>query len=146
MDKQSLADLIREAGFRATKPRLLLLEHLRVTKSPQSILEIAEALSDSIDQVTTYRIVEAFKKAGLVREIDLRQGRPLYEIMDSHDHHHVVCVNCDRVEDFTGCESEKLANRALQQTKGFALINSHSLEFFGLCKSCVKQDGTLQTA
>lgn len=143
MKKESLADRIRQAGFRATKSRLLLLEHLHEAQYPQSILEIAAALRSSIDQVTVYRIVDAFKKTGLVREVDFRQGRPLYEIADAQDHHHVVCTNCSRIEDFTGCEAEEIAERALKQTKGFALIKSHSLELFGLCNGCVNKTATI---
>ena len=147
MKKDTLAELIRSAGFRATKPRLLLISYLKKLKYPQTILEIAEGLQDSIDQVTVYRIVDAFKKTGLIREIDLRQGRPRYEISDAdHDHHHVVCVSCNRIEDFTGCRYEELANKALKQTKGFAKITSHAMEFFGLCNACMKRGNSLQMA
>jgi Fur family ferric uptake transcriptional regulator len=140
MKKDSLAGLIRSAGFRATKPRLLLLSYLQKTKRPQTILEIADALKKDIDQVTVYRIIDAFKNTGLVRELDLKQGRPLYEIADEHDHHHVVCLGCNRVEDFEGCESEKLAKDALMQTPSFGKITTHSFEFFGFCKACIKNN------
>jgi len=139
MDRNALAIRIRDAGFRATKPRLLLLSHLYKSKSPQSIAEIAAALKTSVNQVTVYRIVDTFKKAGLVRELDLRQGRPRYELADLNHHHHVICVKCGRIEKFTGCESKRITQKALTQTKGFGQITSHSLEFFGLCNSCIKR-------
>lgn len=144
--KQDAVEPIRKAGLRATKPRTLLLSYLRKLKRPQTVIEIAGGLKRSIDQVTVYRTIESFKKAGLVRELELGQGRPQYELADERNHHHhVVCTNCDKVQDFTGCDSDKLAGKALKQVKGFAEITGHSAEFFGLCNSCVRRTDTLKT-
>lgn len=131
-----LAAHIRAAGFRVTRDRLALLTHLAAAKAPQGVKEIARALRAKTDQVTVYRIVEAFAKAGLIRELDLRQGKPLYELADPHDHHHVVCTSCGKVGEFTGCEVAHIVPKALRQAKGFARVESHALELFGICNSC----------
>ena len=141
MDKtkeNGLAEIIRKAGFRATKPRLLVLSHLQKAKYPLGIKEIIESIGrKNVDQVTIYRILDSFKKAGLVVQVDFQHGRAYYELKDAkHDHHHIVCTNCDKIEDFTGCEYEKLATKALKQTRGFAKVTNHSVELFGLCNTC----------
>lgn len=138
--ERDLDGLIRKADLRVTTPRRHLLSLLSKQPYPMTIQEICIKLSRyHIDQVTVYRIVEVFKNSGLLREVDLRQGRPRYEIADvEDDHHHVVCVKCDKIEDFEGCDYEKLAQKALQQVRGFAKIESHSFELFGLCNTCVK--------
>jgi len=138
MDTEHASMHVREAGFRATKPRLAVVAYLAKAGKPRSIKEIAAALKRSVDQVTVYRIVEAFAKAGLLREVDLRRGHPLYELSDEHDHHHVACVSCGRVEDFTGCGYTEVARKALRQVRGFSSIQSHSLELFGMCTNCAK--------
>lgn len=101
-----------------------------------SIRDIAESLTKTVDAVTVYRMTESFIEKGLVRQIDLRRGHPLYEISDPHDHHHVVCTKCERVEDFDICNYETMSKKALKQVPSFAAINSHSFELFGLCKKC----------
>ena len=136
MHTESIATQIRKAGVKATKQRVQVYGYLVKSRSPVSIQDIANALQGSIDTVTAYRVIDSFKKAGLVREVDLRQGRPLFEVTES-DHHHIVCTNCSRIEDFTGCHIDTIAEKALGQSQKFALINSHSLELFGLCKKCV---------
>ncbi|MDB5238093.1 MAG: ferric uptake regulator, Fur family [Candidatus Kaiserbacteria bacterium] len=135
-----LAGIIRKAGFRATKPRLLVLAFLHGIEYPASIKEIITGIGrEKVDQVTVYRILEAFKAVGLVAQVDFQHGRAYYELKDAaHDHHHIVCTGCDRVEDFTGCDYDKLADKALSQTSGFAKVTNHSLELFGLCNTCVK--------
>lgn len=135
----NVTEIIRRAGFRATKPRIAVLSYLRETKYPASIKEIVQAVGrKSIDQVTAYRILEAFKKVGIVTQVDFQQGRAFFELKDEHDHHHIVCTSCDKVEDFIGCEYEKLVNKALKQTSGFSKVTNHSLELFGLCNTCAK--------
>ncbi len=137
-----LVTSIKKAGFRATQPRLAVLSALEKAKYPLSIKEIIRRVSKTrIDQVTIYRILEAFKKAGLVAQVDFQHGRAYYELKDViHDHHHIICMGCKRIEDFVGCEYEKLVGKALKQTKGFATITEHSLELFGLCRSCFKNN------
>lgn len=135
-----LADIIRKAGFRATRPRLLVLSFLKKVTYPVGIKEIVVGVgSKNVDQVTVYRILDAFKKAGVVVQMDFQHGRAYYELKDAkHDHHHIICTGCNKIEDFTGCDYDKLAHKALSQTKGFARVTNHSLELFGLCKACVK--------
>lgn len=138
MKHDHLAEHVRAAGFRVTRDRLALLRHLESAKAPQSIREIAQALRRTTDQVTVYRIVDAFTKAGLIRELDLRQGKPLYELADPHDHHHVVCTSCGKVGEFTGCDVARLVPKALKQVRGFSRIESHALELFGVCTACAR--------
>jgi Fe2+ or Zn2+ uptake regulation protein len=144
--KDNVAKFIRSAGLRATETRKLVYAFLKKSKYPVSIKEVIEGVGEkNIDQVTVYRILDAFQKAGVVTKVDFRHGHAHFELKDDRgDHHHIICTGCDRVEDFTGCESDRLASKALKQTTGFAQISSHSLEFFGLCNSCVRQGKTSQ--
>lgn len=135
---QNLAEIIRSAGFRATKPRLALLSFLEKEGTLLSIQEIVSGLKNKVDQVTVYRMIEAFKGAGIVREVNLQGDRPKYELADAQDHHHIVCTNCRRVEDFDGCDAENLEKRALRQSRSFAKITGHSFDLYGLCNTCAK--------
>ncbi len=135
--KNNFPQVLREAGYKATPARLALLKLLQGSKEPLSIGEIMEKLKGAaIDQATVYRILTVLESIGVVRQINLRHGHADYEYVDPKDHHHIICINCNKVEDFIGCNTDKLATLALGQAKNFSKITQHSLEFFGICKSC----------
>ena len=131
-------DIIRKAGFRATKPRVSILSFLQTSKYPLTIKEIGERLENrTVDQVTIYRILDAFKKAGIVNQIDFQDNSARYEYKDGErDHHHLICLDCRKVTDIAGCDYKKLSENVLKQAPDFAKVTAHSFEFFGMCNNC----------
>ena len=128
-------ETLRKNGLKATSGRIKLLELLSKAKHPVSIKEIVKAIgSRLLDEATIYRSLESFKEKELIRRVDFRRGYTYYELADD-DHHHLVCKNCGRIEDFEGCQD--LIKKTLKQSKYFSQINEHSLELFGLCKQCI---------
>lgn len=138
--KNDFKQLIHRHGIKATPGRIRLLEFLAKAPKPVSIKEIAKVVGSNtfLDQATIYRTLELFKNLGIVRQIDFQKGYAYYESADRSDHHHLVCRNCGRVEDFTGCNAEDMIKHALKQSKLFSNVEEHSLELFGLCNSCAK--------
>ncbi|MBM3271677.1 transcriptional repressor [Candidatus Kaiserbacteria bacterium] len=137
MSPEDIPARIRQAGFRATTQRIALFSHLASLRAPHSILDIAHALKGTCDQVTVYRMIDAFEKAGIVREVNIHGERPLYELADAgDDHHHLVCTNCRKVEDFVGCDIEHIVRDALAHSQSFASVTRHSFDLYGLCHSC----------
>ena len=137
MDTNMANARIRSAGFRATKQRVALLMHLASLRTPASITEIADALHRQCDQVTVYRMIDAFVQKGLVREVDIRGERARYELAETgDDHHHLVCTSCHAVEDFDGCDVERIVRTALARARRFSSVTSHSFDLYGLCKAC----------
>jgi Fur family transcriptional regulator, ferric uptake regulator len=134
------ADLLRASGFRATPGRVRILEVLRDSEEHFSVADLAKRLRHSVDTVTLYRALEDLEKAGLVRRLDLQHGHAHYEFADdSAHHHHLICRLCGKVEDVANCEPERLETRVLKNSKSFASIETHAMEFFGVCKSCIKK-------
>lgn len=130
-------EILRVAGLRPTMQRTALFAHLANHPQPQSISALSVQLKSQMDTVTVYRIMESFMSAGLARQVDLRQGAPLFELVGEHDHHHIVCTRCDHIEDFEGCNYQSLTKSALAQSTAFASIQSHAIELFGLCNKCI---------
>ena len=138
MQKRSPRAILNKAGLRATKPRLLLLELLEKTHTPLSIHDFVLKLrNNNIDQVTIYRSVETFTRVGIVREVDFQGQLARYELPDvDHDHHHIVCTKCHKIEDFIGCDVARIEKKALQQSNCFSQIIGHSFDLYGLCNMC----------
>ncbi len=138
-EEQNLADSIRTAGFRATKSRILVLNFFERAKYPLSVRKVVLGLKNKVDQVTVYRMIDAFNSAGVVREVNLRGERPKYELTDAgDDHHHIVCTSCRKVEDFVGCDVERVEKKALNHSRSFSKITGHSFDLYGLCNRCVR--------
>jgi len=75
---------------------------------------------------------------GIVRQIDLRQGRAFFELMPQDDHHHIVCVTCKKVEDIHGCVLETHINQVVSRSVHFDTQIDHVFEVFALCNDCKK--------
>jgi Fe2+ or Zn2+ uptake regulation protein len=132
------ASLLGKAGLKKTDARLLLLDVLSKNKKPLSVKEIVSKTQG--DKVTIYRMLEAMTKKGLVRIVGTGEREAQYEIIDHHDdHHHIICLDCKKVSDFTGCDADILINKALKQVKDFRQITHHSFDLFGICNSCSKR-------
>ena len=129
---------IRQAGLKVTHPRLRILEVLRSSKRPLSVQDILERFERHVaDQATVYRSAHALERAGVLRRIDLRHGHVAFELDEvDHHHHHVVCTVCGRGADISACLPEDMMKRVIKAAPGFAEINEHSLEFYGICRAC----------
>ncbi len=131
--------LLRRSGFKATSSRLLILNTLEKNQSPMSAQNIIDAVDTQMNQVTVYRILKLLKQRGLIKQIDLRHNHAHYEIAREDEHHHLICVECGRVEDVHGCGVEDTHSLVIKHSKHFAEIKQHALEFYGICKSCSKK-------
>lgn len=127
---------LQQAHIRSTPGREAVLTMISRAKHPVSIQEIQTDRSVAalqLDEVSLYRITKMLTDNHILRQIDFHEGKFRYELDDNH-HHHVVCTRCGRVKDVEVCLDEKTQATIAMQT-GYN-INSHALEFFGLCDRC----------
>ncbi len=137
---ERFSELLRRSGLKVTPARLAILEILEKSPIPLSPSRIVKNISRTdVDQATVYRTLNSLREAGAVKQIDLEHGHAHFEMAGRPEHHHVVCTNCGKVSDFEGCVSDAMVSDALKQVKDFSSIDHHSLELFGLCKSCAKK-------
>ena len=102
-----------------------------------SISEILERMEGSIDETTVYRTLDALKDKKIVRLLDFQHGHGEYELADAKHHHHLVCVQCRKVEDIVLKTDLADEEKRIARGKKFKILD-HSLEFFGLCAKCQK--------
>jgi Fe2+ or Zn2+ uptake regulation protein len=136
--QDDLKSILRKAGLKATPSRLLVLGLLGHADKPMSAQNVIDAVGAKADQATVYRMLKDFKDRGLITPIDLRHNHAHYEIANTEEHHHLVCTRCGMMEDVSGCELEATYASILRETRRFAAVNQHALEFYGVCKRCVK--------
>lgn len=139
MTHDTFNSFLHSAGLKVTSGRLALLEVLHKSKKPQSIAKVMSALNKKINRVTAYRALDALEKAGIVRTVNLGHSHADYELA-LDDHHHIVCTACGRIEDFGDCGLDRLARKVANDSKDFARVDRHSLELFGVCKTCTTKE------
>jgi Fur family ferric uptake transcriptional regulator len=143
----NLRALFWGARIKATDVRidilLLLSEENRLTNEHRllSAADIAGKLDETHSMSTVYRALDVLVRAGFVDKVDLGHDRVYYERASDgkHHHHHAVCTSCGEIEDVAGCNADGLNEKASTGLKKFRHIQSHSLEFFGLCRKCEKK-------
>lgn len=137
--KDKYRPLLQQAGLKATPERLSILNVLHKAKKPLSVKELKEKLKDSeVDQATIYRNMESLVEKRLIQLVNFQHDHNHYEIVNDNHHHHLICENCAKVVDVSECDTSKLEQQ-VKELSGFATINSHALEFFGICKTCARK-------
>lgn len=131
----------RDRGVRITKLRQAMVEVLTKTMRPVSVAQIIETLGKkrvTANKTSIYRELQFLQEQDLVRAVHISPKEISYE-WDGEHHHHLVCRNCETVEELELGEKLETAIDAFEKKLSgrlkFAGI-SHTLEFFGLCRKC----------
>lgn len=135
--------LLREKGLKATSARCALLELLERTERPLATFEIVDALQSQTNQATVYRAIEQLKSAGLLRRVEMGHTHAHYERHSENEHHHhLICRSCDKTVHLDECTLSKDPKKSALKKTGFHTIEGHSLEFYGTCEDCAKNNKT----
>jgi len=129
---------LKKAGLKNTQPRRLILEIMdKANNHHMSAEDIYRELIDAGEEIglaTVYRVLTQFEEAGLVVRHHFEGGQSVFEL-DHGDHHdHLVCVKCNRVEEFVDHDIEK-RQQEIARKAGYEMTD-HSLNIYGICGSC----------
>ena len=128
---------LKKSPLKVTKPRVDVLRVLVKSAKPMSAEDVFSALK-GVNKVTVYRNLNALCQHGIIHQVDLRKPSTYFEYPGDH-HHHIVCTECGRVENFTDCNIEGIMERVLKHSKYFKHLCDHSLELFGKCNVCLQK-------
>lgn len=130
-------DELNDVSLRATPARVALMHLFESVGKPldvDSMIFYLEKKDIKTDPATVFRIINMFSEKGLIKQIQLNEGKFRYELSARAEHHHLVCMKCGDIQDISDCNISAL-EKEIQKKKQFKVM-SHSLEFFGLCKLC----------
>lgn len=131
--------VLRDAGFRFTQQRKVVLQLLADSQKSLNAYQIAEksgALNFSIDVSTVYRILAAFEELNLVHQV----GKGYLACKDfactnqRHCHHQFLCIKCEKVTEFHVDDSSLM--KKIQEKLGNVKFSNHLLEVSGICNQC----------
>src|SRR5438552_6229678 len=132
-----LLEKLAQGGYRRTPQRFYIVEALVGNASHPTAEEIyarVRQVCPTTSLATVYKTLETLKAMGEVLELEFSDGSNRYDGLRPVAHPHVVCERCGRIEDV---EVEGIPAMRAQAThaSGYRL-QSHWIEFYGLCSHC----------
>lgn len=132
---------LKGPGLRITSQRALILEIIRRGQGHLDADEVyrrARERKPRISLSTVYRTLQTLKKLGLIDEVHIDETHHHYEIKTSTEHHHLVCLGCGRVIEFSYPLVQSI-EKTVAEVKGYK-ITGGEVRIEGYCTDCQSQD------
>jgi len=131
-----LEQACRERGLPVTVQRRAVVQALAPRDDHPSADELFGAVSRSvpgISRTTVYRVLETLVGLGLASRIAHPGGGARFELRRGR-HHHLHCIRCGSLKDFTSPELEAIKPPSLLAYR--FQVEDWSLHVTGLCADC----------
>lgn len=129
----------KEYGLKVTPQRIAIYRELARTDQHPSTEMIYKKIKNyypNISLTTVYRTLETFEKLGLISVVNVLYNAARYDA-NLHPHHHIVCVNCKKIEDvYDETLGETQINTDIQNYE----VTGYSVLFNGVCSDCSGKD------
>ncbi len=129
---------LQQAGLKATLPRLKILKILQDAEphhlNAEEVHSQLIAAGEEVGLATVYRVLMQFQAAGLVRRYHFEGDRAIFEIDNGQHHDHLVCLQCNAVQEFVD-EAIEQRQQIIAQQANFRMTD-HNLTIYGFCQQC----------
>jgi Fur family ferric uptake transcriptional regulator len=136
----ALNERLRQAGLRATQPRLAVYHALESLGGHRTADEVYDRILSSkqrLSRASVYNALAALSATGLILSADAGPGPALYETATEW-HHHAVCRICGEVSDVACLTGSK---PCLSAGNAWGEIDEAQIIFRGVCASCSRRAG-----
>jgi len=135
---------LRDGKLLYTNGRRQLVDLLLEFARPVSVADMLKRKS-RLTQSSLYRNLTDLENAQIVRRVAGNDSVVRYELDEEliGHHHHLVCMKCGHVDDFTvPDETESVLDVALNHVAKQSKFNvkGHRLDVLGLCARCNRAD------
>ena len=131
-----LAQLLRQAGLRVTRPRVAVLSavHALPHADTDSLIGAVRAELGDVSHQAVYDVLRALHGARLVRRFQPMGAVARYEARVGDNHHHVVCRECGTIAD-VDCAVGQTPCLTADDPAGFE-IDEAEVIYWGRCPAC----------
>jgi len=143
MLRRTLADrmeefekLCRQQGLPLTVQRRAVLRALAQRSNhptADQILGDVLAYVPGVSRTTVYRVLDTLVEFGIARQVCHPGSAVRFEV-NTHRHHHLVCLKCNRMIDVEDSRFDSIPFPASRK-HGFSL-SDYSIQFRGTCPEC----------
>jgi Fur family ferric uptake transcriptional regulator len=133
---QTLALRLSDAGYKLTESRISVLDAAVALPDSFTAADIERWLIEderSPGAASIFRTLKLLSEIGLLQRIHGVEECHRYTLSNGHAHR-IVCTDCGQLVEFEECTLSDLAAQ-LERNTGYR-INTHLLEFFGVCPHC----------
>ena len=120
-------------GHRITASRRRVLEALVAAPAHFTVDDVLR-LAPDVGRATVFRTMKLLQDLNVVCRVLMENGSLHYRLSTRGHHHHLVCRQCGRVEDFSTCDVSSVVEQLTRNTE--YEIEGHWLEVYGRCSSC----------
>ena len=120
-------------GHRMTGSRRRVLDAVMAQSAHFTVDDVLHS-ARTVGRATVFRTMRLLLDLNIVCRVMLDDGTLHYRVSTRSHHHHLVCIDCARVEDFSQCDVQSLT-RDLAKATGYE-IERHWLEVYGRCHAC----------
>lgn len=134
-----IIDKLRERECRITPQRVAILKILLDSCDHPSVEEVYEQVRinfPTTSLATVYKTVNLLKEIGEILEIGFADGSNRYDGNKPYSHPHLICTNCRKIVDPQVTQLDEITAE-LATASGYR-IESHQIDFFGVCPTCQK--------
>ena len=137
---ETILALFEQGGFRTTRPRRIIAARLAAMAAAgqdfatQDLWKELQEVDAGIGRATVYRAVDLLLREGLLDRVPFADGTHRYRLCGANHHHHVTCVQCQRVVEVDMCLSAAVLEAVANSTN--FTIEGHALELFVRCGQC----------
>ena len=125
----------QEKGLKLTTQRLAVYEALASTDAHPTADQIYHQVRGKYPMIslnTVYNTLEVLKEIGEISQINTETSARYDANMSAH--HHLVCLRCKKIEDFTDPALEEIGSR-VRGKKDFKVV-SYGVQLKGYCSKC----------
>ena len=136
-----MRDALQERGVSITSKRRKLLEVLLASENHPTVGEIHEGVRryyPGTSLATIYNTIELLKETGQVLEIEFSSAANRYDGRIPQSHPHLICVNCERVEDLDSVELDDPID-SISEATGYQIIRRRT-DYYGICPQCQSEN------
>jgi len=120
-------------GHRMTSSRRSVLDAILAQPAHFTVDDVLRS-APGVGRATVFRTIRLLLDLNLLCRLLLEDGTLHYRLSTRGHHHHLVCIDCGRVEDFTNCDVASLVSDLSRATN--YEIAGHWLEVYGRCSTC----------
>lgn len=137
MGMKDIIKSLRQSGHKVTPQRMAIIKLVMESTeylTPSALYTKVQKLYPEIGEVTVYRTLNILSELNFVCLVHTSDNTHGYISSPSEHHGHLICSECGKVINFTGCDLNDLEKRLRSETS--FNIKEHRLDFYGECVEC----------